>query len=215
MVIINKDEEHNEEMLRYEKMCSYEMDAYNKGFKIVAGVDEAGRGPLAGPVVAAAVVLPKGIFIEKLNDSKKLSAKRREELSEIIKQKALSYSLGIVDEKVIDQVNILNATKMAMETAINNLCIEPDIVFIDALKLDNINHRQLSIIKGDTLSVSVAAASILAKVTRDKIMEDMDKKFPQYGFAKHKGYGTKAHIEAIKNFGLCPIHRLSFTKKFV
>lgn len=214
-MIIDKSEIKDKELQRYEKMCVYEMNAYSEGVEYIAGVDEAGRGPLAGPVVAAAVILPKGIFIENLNDSKKLSVKRREELFDIITQKALSYSLGIVDEKSIDKINILNATKEAMEKAIQNLSIAPDIILIDAVKLDNIKTRQISIVKGDELSISIAAASILAKVTRDKIMEDMSKKFPQYGFAKHKGYGTKEHIEAIKKFGLCPIHRISFTKKFV
>ncbi|HHW30531.1 MAG TPA: ribonuclease HII [Clostridiaceae bacterium] len=215
MMTLDKAEVNDKELLRYRNMCVYEMEAYTKGAGYVAGVDEAGRGPLAGPVVAAAVILPRGIFIEKLNDSKKLTAKKREELFEIITHEALAYSLGIVDEKSIDRVNILNATKDAMEKAIQNLSITPDIVLIDAVKLDNIKVPQLSIVKGDQLSISIAAASILAKVTRDRIMEDMSEKYPQYGFAKHKGYGTKEHIEAIKKYGLCPIHRISFTKKFV
>jgi ribonuclease HII len=203
-----------EEILRYKNMCTYETEAYKKGAKVIVGVDEAGRGPLAGPVVAAAVVLPEGIIIEKLNDSKKLTAKKRQEIYEVIVEKAVDYSIGIVDEKCIDEINILNATKKAMKIAISNLSIRPDIVLIDAVKLNDISVKQVSIIKGDALSISIAAASILAKVTRDKMMVEMDKIYPQYGFAKHKGYGTKAHIEAIKKYGITPIHRLTFTRKF-
>lgn len=203
-----------EEALRYKNMCTYEAEAYKKGAKVIAGVDEAGRGPLAGPVVAAAVVLPEGIIIEKLNDSKKLTAKKRQEIFEVIVEKAVDYSIGIVDEKCIDEINILNATKKAMKIAISNLSIRPDIVLIDAVELNDISVKQVSIIKGDALSISIAAASILAKVTRDKMMVEMDKIYPQYGFAKHKGYGTKAHIEAIKKYGITPIHRLTFTRKF-
>lgn len=202
------------EQERYEKMCCYEKEAYAKGAKYIAGIDEAGRGPLAGPVVAASVVLPEGIFISGLNDSKKLSEKQREELYSIITEKAITYDVGIVDESIIDELNILNATKMAMEIAVEGLKVKPDILLIDAVKLDNLQIKQTSIIKGDALSISIAAASIIAKVTRDRLIDKMDAVYPNYGFKKHKGYGTKEHIEAIKKFGICPIHRVSFTKNF-
>jgi ribonuclease HII len=199
---------------RFEKMCCYEKEAYANGAKYIAGIDEAGRGPLAGPVVAAAVVLPEGVFISGLNDSKKLSEKQREELYSIITEKAIAYDVGIVDENVIDELNILNATKMAMEIAVDGLKVKPDILFIDAVKLDNMQIKQKSIIKGDALSISIAAASIIAKVTRDRLIDKMDAIYPNYGFKKHKGYGTKEHIEAIKKYGICPIHIISFTKNF-
>ncbi|TYQ18248.1 UNVERIFIED_CONTAM: RNase HII [Acetivibrio alkalicellulosi] len=210
-----KKDQYQLEVKRYEEMSNYEKDGFNKGYKLIAGIDEAGRGPLAGPVVAAAVVLPKDIFIEGLNDSKKLSEKKRDELFDIIKNKALDIGIGIVDEKEIDQINILNAAKKAMTLAVNNLSTCPDLLLIDAESLDGLNIKQVPIVKGDTLSISIAAASIIAKVTRDKMMEEMDKKYPDYGFIKHKGYGTKDHINSIKKFGICPIHRISFTKKFV
>lgn len=204
----------DKEQERYENMCCYEKDAFLKGAKFVAGIDEAGRGPLAGPVVAAAVVLPEGVFIKGLNDSKKLSEKQREELYDMITEKAISYDVGIVDEKIIDQINILNATKMAMEIAVQSLGVKPDLLLIDAVKLDNLNIPQQSIIKGDALSISIAAASIIAKVTRDRLINEFDSVYPQYGFKKHKGYGTKEHIDAIKKYGICPIHRTTFTKNF-
>lgn len=205
---------YEKECARYEKMCCFEKDAYKRGIRFVAGVDEAGRGPLAGPVVAAAVILPENMFIEGLNDSKKLTAKRREELFDVIKEKALSYGIGIVDEKCIDEINILNAARKAMGIAVNSLKPKPDLVLIDAERLVDVNINQLSIVRGDTLSVSIAAASIIAKVTRDRMICRLDKDYPQYGFAKHKGYGTKEHIDAIKKYGICPIHRISFTKNF-
>jgi len=203
------------EYCRYQEMCIFEKEAYAKGFKLVAGVDEAGRGPLAGPVVAAAVILPKDIFIEGLNDSKKLSPMQRDVLFDIIVEKAVAYGVGIVDEKYIDEVNILNATKKAMETAVNSLLPPPELLLIDAVKLDKVKVEQLSIIKGDSKSVSIAAASIIAKVTRDRMITEMDSLYPQYGFSRHKGYGTEEHIKAIKKFGICPIHRMSFIKNFI
>jgi len=200
---------------RFDKMCFFEKQLYESGYNLIAGVDEAGRGPLAGPVVAAAVILPKDIFIENLNDSKKLSEKQREEIYLQIQEKAIAYSVGIVDEKTIDNINILNATKHAMKAAIQSLKVQPEFLLIDALEIDDIPIEQWNIEKGDSLSISIAAASIIAKVTRDHMIVELDKKYPQYGFAKHKGYGTAEHINAIKKFGICPIHRISFTKKFI
>lgn len=206
---------YEKELNRYMDMCKYEKEAYQRGFSMIAGIDEAGRGPLAGPVVAAAVILPEDAFIEGLNDSKKLSENQRERLFDVINDKALDVGVGIVDESQIDEINILNATKLAMKLAIYDLKLNPDILFIDALRLDDMRIAQNSIIKGDAQSVSIAAASIIAKVTRDRELKEMDAKYPMYGFAKHKGYGTGEHIEAIKKYGICPIHRISFTKNFV
>lgn len=202
------------ELKRFEEMCHYEKEARREGKKLIAGIDEAGRGPLAGPVVAAAVILPENIFISGLNDSKKLSEKQREELYAIITEKAIAYDVGIVDEKIIDELNILNATKMAMEISVESLKVTPDLLLIDAVKLDSLKMQQKSIIKGDAVSISIAAASIIAKVTRDRLIVALDTTYPDYGFKKHKGYGTKEHIDAIKKFGICPIHRTSFTKNF-
>lgn len=205
---------NDKENLRLYNMSRYEREAYNKGCRYVAGIDEAGRGPLAGPVIAACVILPQNVHIEKLNDSKKLSPKQRDELYDIVIQQAIAYGIGIVDEKVIDEINILNATKKAMKAAVDSLAIKPDMLLIDAVELPEMGIPYLPIIKGDALSVSIAAASILAKVTRDRILDDMDELYPQYGFKKHKGYGTEEHINAIKKYGICPIHRISFTKNF-
>lgn len=210
-----KKDAFDKEKARYDTMCVYEKDAYQNGIKLIAGVDEAGRGPLAGPVVAAAVILPQDIFIEGLNDSKKLSHEKREKLYDIIIKNALAYGIGMADEKCIDEINILNATIKAMEEAINKLGPQPELLLIDAVKLKNAGIRQLNIIGGDALSISIAAASVLAKVTRDRLIAQMHSQYPEYGFANHKGYGTKDHIEAIKKFGICPIHRVSFTKNFV
>ncbi len=206
---------HEKELNRYLGMCEFEKEAYQRGFSMIAGIDEVGRGPLAGPVVAAAVILPQDAFIEGLNDSKKLNENQRERLFDVINDKALGVGLGIVDEKQIDEINILNATKAAMKLAVQNLDLSPDILFIDSLRLDDIHIVQNSIVKGDAKSVSIAAASIVAKVTRDRMLKEMDKEYPMYGFSKHKGYGTSEHIEAIKKYGICPIHRVSFTKNFV
>ncbi|HPU41627.1 MAG TPA: ribonuclease HII [Acetivibrio clariflavus] len=202
------------ELKRFENMRRYEKEAYSEGVKYIAGIDEAGRGPLAGPVVAAAVILPENVFINGLNDSKKLSEKQREKLYSEITEKAISYEVGIVDEKIIDELNILNATKMAMEIAVESLKVKPGLLLIDSVKLDSLKIPQKSIVKGDSLSISIAAASIITKVTRDRLLEEMDSIYPEYGFKKHKGYGTKEHIEAIRKFGICPIHRISFTKNF-
>jgi len=210
-----KKAELEKEIDRFSQLCRYEMDAYRNGYKMIAGIDEAGRGPLAGPVVAAAVILPEGVFIEDLNDSKKLSPQKRDILYNTIIEKAVAYGVGIVDEKCIDEINILNATKRAMKIAIGQLNPQPDLLLIDAVRLGDTGIDQISIVKGDALSVSIAAASIIAKVTRDRMITEMGRLYPQYGFEKHKGYGTKEHINAIKKYGICPIHRVSYTKHFL
>lgn len=197
-------------------MLDYELEYYKSGKKLIAGVDEAGRGPLAGPVCVAAVIMPfeQDKIIEEINDSKKLTEKKREKLFEKIKNTAISYNIVFVDEKTIDSINILNATKLGMKQAIEGLSVKPELVLIDAVKIDTCVPTE-SIIKGDAKSYNIAAASILAKVTRDKLMVDLDKKYPEYNFKKHKGYGTKEHIENLKKFGKCEIHRNSFIKHFV
>ena len=200
-------------------MTTKELFEYENKYKhlgVIAGVDEAGRGPLAGPVVCACVVMPLDAnkIIDGINDSKKLSSKKRESLYQKIIETAISYSIVEVDQNTIDNINILNATKQGMILAIKNLKIEPNIVLIDAVKLD-INIRQENIIKGDAKSYNIAAASILAKVYRDRLMLNYCKEYPEYGFDKHKGYGTKLHIENLKKYGPCPIHRKSFIKNFV
>jgi len=179
-------------------------------FNFIAGCDEAGRGPLAGPVVAAAVILPKNFYHPEIDDSKKLSALKREKLFKVIQSSAISFSFGIVSVEVIDKINILEATKLAMAQAIKGLSQNPEIVLIDALKIDNLPFEQLPIIKGDTLSINIASASILAKVKRDSIMLEYHRKYPIYGFDRHKGYPTFFHRECIKKYGPCPIHRKSF-----
>lgn len=182
----------------------------------ICGIDEAGRGPLAGPVVVAAVIMPKDSMIEGINDSKKVSEKKREKLYEQIIEAAISYEVAIIDQKEIDAVNILNATKEGLTKAVQGLKVKPQKILVDALqKIDTCGVPYVSIVKGDAKCYSIAAASILAKVTRDRIMRQWDEVYPQYGFAKHKGYGTKAHIEAIQQYGLCPLHRLSFVKHFI
>ncbi len=200
---------------RYQDMSEYENEARKNGFMVIAGLDEAGRGPLAGPVVAGCCVLDPEVMVLGVNDSKKLSEKKRAELFPLIQEKALSYGVGIVDEKVIDQINILEATKLAMKKAVQALSVQPDLLLIDALRLPDLVIHQEDIIKGDAKSVSIAAASILAKETRDRIMREYDSVYPEYGFAKHKGYGTKEHIEAIRKYGPCPIHRRSFIGHFI
>ena len=192
---------------------SYENDALAKGYKIVCGVDEAGRGPLAGPVCAAAVILPKNFEIEGLNDSKKISEKKREILFDIIKEKAVAYCIAFGTVEEIEEYNILEATYIAMNRAIDGLDVKPDFALIDGNRVPKgISVPCETVVKGDAKSCSIAAASILAKVTRDRLMLEYDKKYPQYLFAQHKGYGTKAHYEAIKQHGVCEIHRLSFLK---
>lgn len=205
--------EKEEERLKH--MLEIEDSLYQKGYKLVCGVDEAGRGPLCGPVVAAAVILNKDEMIEGVNDSKKLSEKKRENLYDIITKKALAVGVGISDVDIIEDINILNATKLAMKQAINNLKINPDFVLIDGNQMIDIDIDAQTVVSGDAKSESIAAASIIAKVTRDRLLKDYDKKYPEYGFAKHKGYGTKSHIEAIQKYGLTDIHRPSFCKKFV
>ena len=205
-----------EERERLIELSKFEKEAYEKGYKCIAGIDEVGRGPLAGPVVAAAVILPKDALIEGVNDSKKLSEKKREKLYDDIINNALAWGVGIVDHTVIDEINILNATRKAMKLAIEDLKVKPDFILIDAeKKVDTDGIPYLPIIKGDALSISIGAASIIAKVTRDRMMREYDKIFPMYGFEKHKGYGTKAHVEALKEFGPCMIHRQSFLKKIL
>ena len=192
-------------------LFEFDKDFYNKGLSFVSGIDEAGRGPLAGPVVAAAVILPKDIFIDGVNDSKKLTEKKRNVLFEEIKQKAFSYGIGIVDAKTIDEINILQATFLAMKKALEQLSVTPDLLLIDGNHIiPNLKYNQQAIVSGDAKSACIACASILAKVTRDNMMLEYAKKYPQYNFEKHKGYGTKAHIEAIEKFGPCPIHRMTF-----
>ena len=201
------------ERTRLREMCVYE-EEYGM-YQHICGIDEAGRGPLAGPVVAGAVILAKGTEILYLNDSKKLSAKKREELYEEILKKAVSVGVGVVDPERIDEINILQATYEAMGEAVRNLKAEPDILLNDAVTIPDIEIRQVPIVKGDAKSVSIAAASIVAKVTRDRMMAEYEYAYPGYGFAKHKGYGTKEHTESIKRLGPCPIHRRTFIKKFV
>lgn len=191
-------------------MLDYENELYEEGITLIAGVDEVGRGPLVGPVVAAAVILPKGYYNEYIKDSKKLSEKKRNELFDIIMRDAISVSIGIKDNKVIDKENIYQATKLAMYDAINNLNVKPEYVLIDAMKLEDLSIPSKSIIKGDAKSESIAAASIIAKVTRDNMMYDLDKKFPEYGFKNHKGYPTKAHLDAIKKYGILDNYRFTF-----
>jgi Ribonuclease HII len=194
-------------------MDHFEREAYEDGYRVIAGVDEAGRGPLAGPVVAAAVILPHGYSHPEITDSKKLSAGKREKLYEVIKRDALAIGVGVVESPVIDQVNILRATLRAMAEAVADLSIRPDFLLVDGLHRIFLNISQKTIVKGDTLSVSIASASIIAKVSRDRIMEIYHRQFPQYNFLKNKGYGTREHREAIQNFGFCKIHRRSFKVK--
>ena len=190
-------------------MKEYENELYKQGIKLIAGVDEVGRGPLVGPVVCACVILPKDYYNEQINDSKKISEKKREKLYDIIMNDAISIGIGMSSEKIIDEMNILEATKRAMKEAINNSKVKPEHILIDAVKLD-IDIPSTSIIKGDAKSQSIAAASIIAKVTRDRMMDELDKKHPEYSFSKNKGYGTKAHIEAIKKYGIIDEHRKTF-----
>lgn len=190
-------------------LLKYEKELYDNGINLIAGVDEVGRGPLIGPVVAAAVILPKDYKLEGLTDSKKLSEKKRDKFYDIIKRDAISIGIGLMDEKVIDDVNIYEATKLAMKEAINNLNIKPEHILIDAMPLE-LSIPTTSIIKGDAKSESIAAASVIAKVTRDKMMYDLDKEYPMYGFKNHKGYPTKKHIEALKEYGLIDGYRKTY-----
>lgn len=208
-----KGERLEKEMQRLEEMCRYEKEHQDCAF--ICGIDEAGRGPLAGPVVAGAAILPKDSRILYLNDSKKLSEKRREELFVQIQKEALAWSVGIVGPERIDEINILQATYEAMRQAIEGLSRKPDLLLNDAVTIPGVEIPQIPIVKGDAKSLSIAAASILAKVTRDHMMAEYDKLYPEYGFGKHKGYGTAAHMEAIRRLGPCPIHRRTFIKKIV
>ncbi len=190
----------------------YEKEEQAKGNFLIAGVDEVGRGPLAGPVCVAAVIMPLDDLIEGIDDSKKLSEKKREMLFEQIKEKAIAYHIEMVDEQTIDKINILEATKLAMKKAIEGLSLKPDIVLVDAISKLDVEVPIRGIVKGDALSYSIGCASILAKVTRDRLMCELSKEYPEYGFEKHKGYGTKQHIDALKEYGPCIYHRLSFLK---
>lgn len=204
------------EQQRLIEIKKIDKDVFSQGHKYICGIDEAGRGPLAGPVVVASVIMPEDSMIEGVNDSKKVSEKKREKLYEQIIQEAISYSVGIVDQQEIDRVNILNATKAGLTQSVKGLDVKPDIILVDALtNIDTCGIPYVPIIKGDAKSYSIAAASIIAKVTRDRIMRQWDEIYPVYGFEKHKGYGTAAHISAIKENGICPLHRLSFVKNFI
>ena len=186
-----------------------------QAYQYICGVDEAGRGPLCGPVAAAAVIMPKDSFIDGVNDSKKLTEKKREALYEQIIKEAIAYYVCLIDNKEIDEINILNATLKAMETAINGLSVKADFALIDGNRNKGITTPNQTVVKGDSKSYSIACASILAKVTRDRLMEEYDKMYPEYGFSRHKGYGTKAHYEAIEKYGITPIHRKTFLKKIL
>ncbi len=204
------------ELQRLNELKIIDNNVYEEGYNYICGIDEAGRGPLAGPVVVASVIMPKDSMIEGVNDSKKVSEKKREKLYDLIIEEAISYSVGIVDQNEIDRINILNATKAGLTESVKSLSVKPEIILVDALTgIDTCGIEYRPIIKGDAKSYSIAAASIIAKVTRDRIMRQWDEIYPQYGFAKHKGYGTAAHINAIKEYGLCPLHRLSFVKNIV
>ena len=204
------------EEARLKILKEYENKLHETGLMYIAGIDEAGRGPLAGPVTVGAVILKPDSFIEGINDSKKISETKREKLYETITNEALAWSVGIVDQKEIDEINILNATKKALKLALEDLKIKPDRLLVDALEnIDTNGIPYTSIIKGDAKIYSIGAASILAKVTRDRIMREYDEVYPEYGFAKHKGYGTAAHIETIKKYGPCPLHRRTFIKHFI
>ena len=214
------------ELLRLQEIQKIEKELYQKGVKSICGIDEAGRGPLAGPVVVASVIMPEDSMIEGVNDSKKVSEKKREKLYEQIIEEAVAYGVGIIDQNEIDRINILNATKEGLTLCIKELekdlkeknrgIEKPEIILVDALtKIDTDHIPYQSIIKGDAKSYSIAAASIIAKVTRDRIMRQWDEVYPEYGFAKHKGYGTAMHISAIKQYGICPLHRKTFVKNFI
>lgn len=215
-VVLKGLEMKEKELERLINLKEIEKNLYEKGFKNICGIDEAGRGPLAGPVVVAGVIMPKNSMIEGVNDSKKVSEKKREKLYDLIIEEAISYSVAIIGQDVIDNINILNATKVGVTQVVEGLDVKPDLIVVDALThIDTKGVPYDSIIKGDAKCYNIAAASILAKVTRDRIMRQWDEIYPQYGFAQHKGYGTAKHIATIKEIGLCPIHRRSFTKNFV
>ncbi len=208
-----KGEKLEAELKRIEALKQYEKEYEHLGY--VCGIDEVGRGPFAGPVVACAVILPKDCNILYINDSKKLSEKRREELYDIIIKEAVAYGIGIKDNNRIDEINILQATYEAMREAISNLKVKPDVLLNDAVTIPGVDIKQVPIIKGDAKSISIGAASIVAKVTRDRMMAEFDEKYPGYEFAKNKGYGTAAHIEGLKKYGPCEIHRRSFIHNYL
>ena len=209
----NMKEKEEERLITLKK---YENELRKKGFKYICGIDEAGRGPLAGPVVVASVILPENSMIEGINDSKKVSEKKREKLYDMIIEEAISYGVGIIGQDEIDEINILNATKKGLTMSLEELIQKPDIILVDALsKINTLGVPYESIIKGDAKCYSISAASIIAKVTRDRIMREWDKVYPQYGFASHKGYGTSIHIKALKEYGPSPIHRKTFIKHFI
>lgn len=195
-------------------MWEIENSLYADGFEVICGVDEAGRGPLAGPVCAAAVVLPKGLEIPGLTDSKKLTDKKRRELFPIIQEQAIAYGIGLASHEEIDEINILQATYLAMERALAQLHTKPDIALVDGNRAKDFGLPVRTVVKGDSLSANIAAASVLAKVTRDNLMLELAQQYPEYGFEVHKGYGTKAHYEALRQYGASPIHRVTFLKKF-
>lgn len=195
-------------------MWNIENGHFEKGIQLICGVDEAGRGPLAGPVCAAAVILPPNCDIPGLNDSKKLTDKKRRELFPVIKEKAIAYAIAFSDEKEIDEINILQATFLAMQRAIDGLTVKPELALVDGNRCKDFGVPAETVVHGDSKSASIAAASILAKVSRDDVMLQFAQQYPQYGFDIHKGYGTKAHYEAIRLYGVCPIHRTTFLKKF-
>ena len=204
------------ELERLTNLKSMEKELYEKGFEYICGIDEAGRGPLAGPVVVAGVIMPKDSMIEGVNDSKKVSEKKREKLYDLILEEAISYSVAIIGQDVIDEINILNATKEGVTKVVEGLDVKPNLILVDALT--HINTKGIpydSIIKGDAKCYNISCASIIAKVTRDRIMREWDEIYPQYGFINHKGYGTAKHIQALKEYGPCPIHRKTFIKHFV
>lgn len=204
------------EFSRLNGLKEYENKLYETGLAYIAGIDEAGRGPLAGPVTVGVVIMKPESFIEGINDSKKISETKREKLYDEITKEALDWSVGIVDQNEIDEINILNATKKALTKALDGLKIKPERILVDALEhIDTKGIPYTSIIKGDAKVYSIGAASIIAKVTRDRIMREYDEVYPEYGFAKHKGYGTAAHIEAIKKYGPCPLHRKTFITHFI
>lgn len=208
-------EKYNEDYNRVMNLWKYEKEIFKRGYTLVAGMDEAGRGPLAGPVVAAAVILPKDLFIEGINDSKQISKGKRDAIYEIIQKEAIGIGIGLVDNETIDKINILNATKLAMKKALKKIQTPPQYLLIDALELTDIAIGQTPIVGGDSKSISIAAASIVAKVFRDRAMEEYGALYPEYDFHRHKGYPTVKHYEAIKKYGVTPIHRKSFLKSMV
>ncbi|MDD4343043.1 MAG: ribonuclease HII [Eubacteriales bacterium] len=209
--IKGKAEKLEAELLRVDQLYHFEREIKSQGYQIIAGTDEAGRGPIAGPVVAASVVLPEGLFLKDLNDSKKVSPGKREKLYDEIIEKCLCFGIKVIDNDEIDRINILQSSCLAMKLAIEGMDILPDFVLVDGLKNKLLTIPQLPLVKGDSKSASIAAASILAKVYRDRIMDEYDKLYPEYGFATHKGYPTKKHIQAVKDYGVLKIHRKTFT----